>query len=112
MVRIPGEDSEKNVQLQDNLAKDMSEALGIPCTVYRATDYSAAVEAMRTGNAQLAELGPFSYVTARGAPGAQALVVRGNRETGVWWLHLAFCSKIRQRYRNLGGFAGKDVRLC
>lgn len=83
MVRIPGEDSEKNVQLQDNLAKDMSEALGIPCTVYRATDYSAAVEAMRTGNAQLAELGPFSYVTARERAGAQALVVRGNRETGI-----------------------------
>ena len=83
MVRIPGEDSEKNVQLQDNLAKDMTEALGIPCTVYRATDYSAAVEAMRTGQAQLAELGPFSYVTARERAGAEALVVRGNRETGV-----------------------------
>lgn len=80
MVRIPGEDSEKNVELQDNLAADMTEAIGIPCTVYRATDYSAAVEAMRTGNAQLAELGPFSYVTARERAGAEALVTRGTKD--------------------------------
>lgn len=80
MVMIPGEDSEKSVQLQDNLAEDMTEALGIPCTVYRATDYSAAVEAMRTGNAQLAEFGPFSYVTARERAGAEALAVRGTKD--------------------------------
>ena len=39
--------------------------------------YRAAVEAMRTGNAQLAYLGPFSYVTARERAGAECLVVQG-----------------------------------
>ena len=65
MVMIPGEDTEKSVQLRDNMAQEMSEAIGVPVTTYRATDYSAAVEAMRTGQAHLALLGPFSYVTAR-----------------------------------------------
>lgn len=86
MVMIPGEDTEKSVQLQDNLEADMSEALGMPVTVYRATDYSAAIEAMRTGNAQLAEFGPFSYVTARDRAGAEALAVRGT-EDGVSGYH-------------------------
>ena len=80
MVMIPGEDSEKSVKLEDNLAADMTAALGIPCTVYRATDYSAAVEAMRTGNAQMAEYGPFSYVTARERAGAEAIAVRGTKD--------------------------------
>ena len=60
MVMIPGEDTEKSVQLRDTMAEKMSETIGVPVTTYRATDYSAAVEAMRTGNAQLAYLGPFS----------------------------------------------------
>ena len=77
MVMIPGEDTEKSIQLRDTMAEKMSEAIGVPVTTYRATDYSAAVEAMRTGNAQLAYLGPFSYVTARERAGAECLVVQG-----------------------------------
>ena len=77
MVMIPGEDTEKSVQLRDTMAEKMSETIGVPVTTYRATDYSAAVEAMRTGNAQLAYLGPFSYVTARDRAGAECLVVQG-----------------------------------
>lgn len=77
MVMIPGEDTEKSIQLRDTMAEEMSQAIGIPVTTYRATDYSAAVEAMRTGNAQLAYLGPFSYVTARERAGAECLVVQG-----------------------------------
>ena len=76
MVLIPGEETEKSVQLRDNMAEEMSEAIGIPVTTYRATDYSAAVEAMRTGQAHLALLGPFSYVTARERAGAECLVVQ------------------------------------
>lgn len=80
MVMIPGEDTEKSVQLRDNMNQAMSDYLGIKVTTYRATDYSAAVEAMRTGQAQLAYLGPFSYVTARERSGAEALVVRGTKD--------------------------------
>ena len=48
MVMIPGEDTEKSIQLRDTMAEEMSQAIGVPVTTYRATDYSAAVEAMRT----------------------------------------------------------------
>ncbi len=85
MVLIPGEDTEKSVQLRDNMAEAMSEAIGIPVTIYRATDYSAAVEAMRTGKAQLAGFGPFSYVVARERSGAECLVVTGtNGQMGYY----------------------------
>ena len=81
MVLIPGEDTEKSVQLRDNMAAAMSEALGIKVTTYRATDYSAAVEAMRTGNAQLAYLGPFSYVTATERAGAECICISAEKCT-------------------------------
>jgi phosphonate transport system substrate-binding protein len=85
MVRIPGEDTEKSVQLRDNMAEAMSQAIGLPVTIYRATDYTAAVEAMRTGQAQLAGLGPFSYVSARERSGAEALVVTAtNGKSGYY----------------------------
>ncbi|WP_310605025.1 phosphate/phosphite/phosphonate ABC transporter substrate-binding protein [Anaerosporobacter sp.] len=82
-IMIPGEDTEKSVQLRDNMAKDLSEVIGIPVNVYRATDYNAAVEALRTGNAQLAQLGPFSYITAVDRAGAESVCVLGkNGNTG------------------------------
>ena len=76
-ILIPGEDSEKDVQLRDSMAEDMSEAIGLPVNVYRASDYNAAVEAMRTGNAQLVWLGAFSYITAVERAGAECICVKG-----------------------------------
>lgn len=82
-VMIPGEDSEKLVQLYDDMEEKMSEALGIPVNIYRANDYNAAVEALRTGNAQMAALGPFSYVTAAERADAECLcVLASNGEKG------------------------------
>lgn len=74
-VLIPGEDSEKSVQLRDEMGEKMSEAIGIPVNVYRANDYNAAVEALRTGSAQMAYLGPFSYVTATERADAECICV-------------------------------------
>lgn len=76
-VMIPGEDDEKAVQLRNNMCDDLSEVIGIPVSVYMATDYNAAVEALRTGNAQMAYLGPFSYVTAVDRAGAECMCVTG-----------------------------------
>lgn len=83
-VLIPGEDSEKSVQLRDNMCQALSEALGgIPVNSYRATDYNAAVEAMRTGTAQMAYLGPFAYATATERSGAECMVVNPQVSGGI-----------------------------
>lgn len=83
-VLIPGEDSEKSVQLRDEMCQALSEALGgIPVTSYRATDYNAAVEAMRTGTAQMAYLGPFAYVTAVERSGAECMTVTPQASGGI-----------------------------
>ena len=75
VVLIPGEESPENTKIREVFAQDLSEKLGIKVNEYRATDYSAAIEAMRTGEAQLAALGPFSYVHAVDRAGAECIAV-------------------------------------
>ena len=43
--------------------------------------YKRQVEAMRTGNAQLAYLGPFSYVTATERAGAECICISAEKGT-------------------------------
>lgn len=82
-VMIPGEDDEKAVQLRNDMCQDLSDAIGLPVKVYQASDYNAAVEALRTGSAQMALLGPFSYVTAVDRADAECICVAGtNGEIG------------------------------
>ena len=66
----------------------MSEALGIPVKEYHATDYNAAIEAMRTGQAHVARLGPFSYVHAVDRAGAECFAVqaKGGEASYQSWL--------------------------
>lgn len=74
LVELPGEDTPELATARTNYVEDMSKAIGIPVKRFKATDYTAAIEAMRTGNAQMASFGPFSYVSAIDRAGAQALV--------------------------------------
>ncbi|MDR2421624.1 MAG: PhnD/SsuA/transferrin family substrate-binding protein [Oscillospiraceae bacterium] len=63
----------------------MSEYLGIPVEEYHGDDYSAVVEAMRTGAAQIASFGPFSYVHAAERSGAECFAVQANNGTSGYY---------------------------
>jgi len=52
----------------------LSEVLGIPVEEIIGTDYTACIEAMRTGHAHLADFGPLAYTYARERADAEALV--------------------------------------
>ena len=64
IVLLPGEDSEQVAYTRNVFDEALSEALGMPVEEYHADSYSAAIEAMRTGRAHVAQLGPFAYVHA------------------------------------------------
>ncbi|MCL1912922.1 MAG: phosphate/phosphite/phosphonate ABC transporter substrate-binding protein [Eubacteriaceae bacterium] len=57
----------------------LSEVIGIPVEEIIGTDYTACIEAMRTGHAHLADFGPLAYTFARERADAEALV-----NWGVW----------------------------
>lgn len=71
---LPNEASEEYAEFRNMIEADMSEALGVKVTEVNAADYNAAVEAMRTGKADIVYFGPVSYVQASERSGAEALV--------------------------------------
>ncbi len=72
---LPNEASDTLAEYRGTLEKDLSAALGIKVTEVNAADYNAAVEAMRTGKADLVFYGPVSYCQAAERSGAEALAV-------------------------------------
>lgn len=71
---LPNEASEEYAEYRSLLESDLSKALGVEVTEVNAADYNAVVEAMRTGQADLAYFGPVSYVQAVDRAGAECLV--------------------------------------
>lgn len=72
---LPNEASDEYTEERSRLQSDLSEALGIKVSEINASDYNAVVEAMRTGNADVAYYGPVSYVQATERANAEVLAV-------------------------------------
>jgi phosphonate transport system substrate-binding protein len=53
----------------------MAGCLDHPFKLFTGTDYTAMVEAMRTGSIHVSRFGPFSYILAHERAGAEALVI-------------------------------------
>jgi phosphonate transport system substrate-binding protein len=70
---IPYDSSAGFVPLYNKLGELISEKLGCPVKVQIGTNYTAAIEAMRSGKLDLAEYGPLSYVLAHQVAGADAI---------------------------------------
>ena len=78
---IPAEDSEEMLQQYGPLADYLETELEVEdFEIVPALDYSAVIEAMRSGKVDLALFGPFSYVLAHEVANAQALVMVGDAE--------------------------------
>ncbi|MGH3147828.1 MAG: phosphate/phosphite/phosphonate ABC transporter substrate-binding protein, partial [Rubrobacter sp.] len=77
---IPAEDNQEMVRLFQPVADYMGEELGTEIELYTATDYSGIIEAMRSGNVDLAWYGPLSYVLANEVADAEAIAVQTTEE--------------------------------
>ena len=77
---IPSEDTEQVAATFEPIAKYVGEEVGVETKLYTATDYSGIIEAMRSGEAEVAWLGPLSYVLASQRAGAEAVAVQLTEE--------------------------------
>jgi len=78
---IPAEDAEVILTQYQPLTDYLREALKVEdLELYRATDYTAVVEAMRADNLDLALFGPFSYILAHEIAGAESVASAGDDE--------------------------------
>lgn len=72
---LPTDDMDDLVALYTPLEEYMATCLDHPFELFPGTDYTAMVEAMRTGSVHLARFGPFSYILAHDRADAEALAV-------------------------------------
>jgi len=79
---IPTEDTGDVVDAFQPVADYVGEQLGVEAELYTATDYSGIIEAMRSGEADVAWLGPLSYVLAVERASAEAFAVQLTEEGG------------------------------
>lgn len=56
----PNESTDQSTDARNGLAKDLSEILGCKVEEIQASDYNAIIEALRTGKADMAYMGPLS----------------------------------------------------
>ena len=56
----PNESTEQSTDARNGLAKDLGEALGCKVEEIQASDYNAIIEALRTGKADMAYMGPLA----------------------------------------------------
>ena len=76
IVLMPGEDSPEVSYTRNVFDTALSEALmGLPVEEYHANNYSAMIEAMRTGHAHIGYFGPFAYVHAVDRANAECFAV-------------------------------------
>ncbi|MGJ9458988.1 phosphate/phosphite/phosphonate ABC transporter substrate-binding protein [Oceanobacillus sp. CF4.6] len=69
---IPLEDQQELTNRYEPFAAYLEELLDMPVEIYPATNYAAAVEAMRNGHTDLGYFGPFAYVHAESRANAEA----------------------------------------
>lgn len=77
---VPSEDLEGMIEAFGPTKNYLEKEVGVSIEMYKATDYTAVVEAMRTGSVDMAFFGPFSYILAAERANAKAIIGGGTEE--------------------------------
>lgn len=79
---IPADDATEMMRQYDPVVDYLENELGIEIELQVTTDYTAAITAMQNKHIEMAWFGPFSYILAAEAAGAEAIVNGVRRDTG------------------------------
>lgn len=80
---VPSEDESGVSERMEQFTEQLGDALNLDTEVFMGTDYNAVIEAMRTGNIDIAFFGPFAYVLANERSGAEVFAIGGQSEDDI-----------------------------
>ena len=72
----PNESTEQSADARNGLAKDLGEKLGMTVKEIQASDYNAIIEALRTGKADMAYMGPLAVGLASERAQAEPIAMK------------------------------------
>ncbi len=108
MGLIPADDAEEMLRDYEPIKEYLSEELGIPVEIMVTSDYTAAIEAMRSKHIDMAWFGPFSYVIAANVAGAEAIVNGVRRSDGRSDYHSIIITRADSGIETLEDLKGKS----
>lgn len=79
---IPAEEAALEMELFKPIGEYLEEALGMPVEMTISSDYTAVVQAIKFGHAEMARFGPFAYVLATTQTEVEPLVRGVKKSTG------------------------------
>ncbi|MFM9282409.1 phosphate/phosphite/phosphonate ABC transporter substrate-binding protein [Paenibacillus jiagnxiensis] len=100
---MPSEEGEMN-RSQEQFAKDVTEATGIPAEIFVAEDYNMIIEALRTGKIEIGLIGPFGYIIATERAGAKLLA----RTESDQQANTVILVRADSPYQSVADLKGKD----
>lgn len=74
----PNESTEQSVDARNGLAEDLKAKLGMEVEEIQATDYNAIIEALRTGKADLAYMGPLAIALGNERAGVEPIAMKAD----------------------------------
>lgn len=106
---IPAEDIEEMAKAFEPVRQYLEKELGIPIEVFKATDYTAVIEAMRAKKVDVAYFGPFSYVLAAKRANAQAIVAGGDADGKLATYHSTFVTHKDSGLKSVDDVKARDA---
>ncbi len=76
---IPSDDYTGTIKNAEVICRYLEKKLKIKVILYKASDYTTVIEAMRSNHVQIAHFGPFSYVLAKRKADAESMVCVGEK---------------------------------
>lgn len=107
----PNESTEQSTDARSTLAKDLGKVLGMEVKEIQASDYTAIIEALRTGKADMAYMGGLSLAMAVDRSGATPIVMKapgGDKSQAVYHSLFVVNSK-NNAINNIKDFKGKTI---
>src|SRR3989344_1359758 len=108
MGLMPADDAEEMIRDYEPVRAYLSEKLGMPVEIQVTSDYTAAIEAMRSKHIEMAWFGPFSYIIAKNMAGAEAIVNGVRRSDGKSDYHSVIVARADSGITKLEDLKGKS----
>ena len=100
----PNESTEQSTDARSSLAKDLGKVINMEVKEIQASDYTAIIEALRTGKADMAYLGALSVAMAADRAGATPIVMKapdGDKAKAVYHSVIIPCSLLTPTTKKL-----------
>ena len=107
MGLIPADDAEQMLRDYEPIRLYLEEKLGIPVEITVTSDYTAAIEAMRSKHIEMAWFGPFSYILAADVAGGEAIVNGVRRSDGKSDYHSIIVTRVDSGIKTWADLKGK-----